>query len=309
MNNTIVGNFADIRGGGIACRSSASIIAGNIISANSANESGGGINCYNSNPTITNNTISGNSAEMGGGIHCYESSPTLINNIFHGNSAEVSGGGIYCELVSNPIITNSIFWADSALYNQEIWADTSSALTITYCDIQDTLWPGEGNIDLLPLFRDPVDGDYHLMSVVCGDSSDSPCIDAGDPAIFDSMLDCDWGLDEYRSDMGAYGGARIPTDVDDEQIPEIPRVFILSQNYPNPFNASTIIQYRLPEGSSVTIDIYDILGRSVETLVQGEQPAGYHQVIWNADEASSGFYFYRIQAGEHVETRRMVLLK
>ncbi len=81
------------------------------------------------------------------------------------------------------------------------------------------------------------------------------------------------------------------------------------QNFPNPFNASTIIQYNLPSASDVTIEIYDILGRNVETLVQGEQPAGYHQVTWNADDASSGMYFYKIQASEFAETRKMLLLK
>ena len=109
--------------------------------------------------------------------------------------------------------------------------------------------------------------------------------------------------------MGAYGGARIPTDVDEEQIPEMPMQFLLSQNYPNPFNATTVIQYNLPSASNVRIDIYDILGRKVETLVQGEQPAGYHQVVWDTEDISSGMYFYRIQAGEYAETRKMVVLK
>jgi sugar lactone lactonase YvrE len=80
-------------------------------------------------------------------------------------------------------------------------------------------------------------------------------------------------------------------------------------NYPNPFNASTVIQYNLPSSSDVTIEIYDILGRKIETLVQGEQPAGNHQVTWDAGYQSSGIYFYRIQAGEYTETRKMVILK
>jgi predicted outer membrane repeat protein len=310
LNNTIVGNYADYGAGGIGCLDhSDPLIAGNIISANSTNERGGGINCYNSNPIISNNVISVNSASVsGGGIYCFESSPTITNNTITGNSAYVSGGGIYCELVSNPVITNTIFWADSASYSPEIDFDDSSSPYFAYCDIQGG-WGGEGNIDLLPLFRDPVNGDYHLMSVVCGDSSDSPCIDAGDPTIFDSMLDCDWGLGTERSDIGAYGGVRIPTDADEEQTPEIPREFTLSQNYPNPFNAATRIEYNLPSASDVTIDIYDILGRKVEALVSENQHSGYHFIIWDASDHSSGMYFYRLQANEYVETRRMVLLK
>lgn len=81
------------------------------------------------------------------------------------------------------------------------------------------------------------------------------------------------------------------------------------RNYPNPFNASTTIKFGLPEAGPVTVSIYDILGRKVETLMQGEQPAGYHQVVWDAGKRSSGMYFYRIEAGDYAETKKMVLLK
>ncbi len=89
----------------------------------------------------------------------------------------------------------------------------------------------------------------------------------------------------------------------------LPHQLQLLQNYPNPFNSSTTIEYALPQDAEVTIEIYDILGRRVETLVQEEQQAGYHQVVWDASDHSSGLYFYRIQAGEYAETRKMVLLK
>jgi len=85
--------------------------------------------------------------------------------------------------------------------------------------------------------------------------------------------------------------------------------FSISQNYPNPFNATTAIQYNLPEQSQVIINIYDILGRKVQTLVNKQQPTGYHQVIWNANDKTSGMYFYKIQAGEYSEAKKMVLLK
>jgi len=89
----------------------------------------------------------------------------------------------------------------------------------------------------------------------------------------------------------------------------IPICFSSEQNYPNPFNATTIIHYNLPEPSQVTIDIYNILGRRVETLVNRQQQVGYHQAIWNAVGFSSGVYFYKIQAGDYTETRKMLLLK
>lgn len=88
-----------------------------------------------------------------------------------------------------------------------------------------------------------------------------------------------------------------------------PSIFSLSQNHPNPFNASTLISYSLPQASDVKIAIYDLLGRRIETLLQSRQPAGYHQVKWDAGANSSGLYFYRIQAGEYSEARKMLLLK
>jgi len=89
----------------------------------------------------------------------------------------------------------------------------------------------------------------------------------------------------------------------------IPNEIILCQNYPNPFNPSTNIDYSLPSSSHVSIIVYDVLGRKVETLLDGNQVAGYHQVIWNASNVSSGVYFYRITAGENAITKRMLMLK
>ncbi len=134
--------------------------------------------------------------------------------------------------------------------------------------------------------------DFHL-------TAGSPCIDAGDP-------NSPYDPDSTICDMGAFYFDQ-QTAIDDEL--HIPSSFILNQNYPNPFNASTTINYSLPKSGPVTIDIYDLLGRKFETLIQAEQPAGYHQVTWDATDASSGMYFYRIQAGDYVETRKMVLIK
>ncbi len=89
----------------------------------------------------------------------------------------------------------------------------------------------------------------------------------------------------------------------------LPTDFYTNPNYPNPFNASTTIEFALPEASEVTIDIYDLLGRKVETLFNTNKPAGVHQVLWNAEKNSTGMYFYRIQAGDNIVTRKMLLLK
>ena len=94
----------------------------------------------------------------------------------------------------------------------------------------------------------------------------------------------------------------------------LPSSYALGQNYPNPFNPTTLIQYSLPRASEVRIEIFNILGRKVKTLVDGYQVAGRYEVGWNStddnDQAvASGVYLYRISAGEFSETRKMVLMK
>jgi len=89
----------------------------------------------------------------------------------------------------------------------------------------------------------------------------------------------------------------------------IARVFRLEQNYPNPFNPTTQISYTLAKASNVSLKIYDILGREVATLVNGKNQPGQHSVSWNALTVPSGVYFYRIVAGDFVQTKKMVLVK
>jgi len=83
----------------------------------------------------------------------------------------------------------------------------------------------------------------------------------------------------------------------------------LSQNYPNPFNPTTTIEYAIPRQELVTLKVYDILGREVKTLVNGQMQAGNHSIIFNGNNLASGVYFYRIQAGNFVQTKKLVLLK
>ena len=89
----------------------------------------------------------------------------------------------------------------------------------------------------------------------------------------------------------------------------IPANFEISQNYPNPFNPSTKIDYSIPEKSNVQIIIYDILGNKVKELVNGFRDSGKYTVELNASNLTSGIYFYRLQAGNYTETKKMILLK
>jgi plastocyanin len=95
----------------------------------------------------------------------------------------------------------------------------------------------------------------------------------------------------------------------DDQLPSLPNEIELSQNYPNPFNAQTAIAYSLPFDSHVRITVYNLLGQTIEILVDQDQPAGYHQALWDATDAPTGVYFYRIEAADFVATRKMLLAK
>lgn len=90
---------------------------------------------------------------------------------------------------------------------------------------------------------------------------------------------------------------------------QIPKNYELAQNYPNPFNPVTKISFALPKQGFVNVKIYDITGREIKTLVNEVKQAGYYTVDFNGSHLSSGVYFYRIQSGDFVQTKRMVLLK
>jgi hypothetical protein len=112
--------------------------------------------------------------------------------------------------------------------------------------------------------------------------------------------------DIYAQLVNASGGLGLLTSVEEEFTPE---EFLLSQNYPNPFNPTTRIQYQVSSISQVSLKVYDILGNEVATLVNEEKPAGSYEVEFNAAGLSSGIYFYKLNAGSFVQTKKMILLK
>ncbi|HEY9164663.1 MAG TPA: C25 family cysteine peptidase [Candidatus Kryptonia bacterium] len=88
-----------------------------------------------------------------------------------------------------------------------------------------------------------------------------------------------------------------------------PRSFALKQNYPNPFNPTTVISYQISAVSHVTLKVYDVIGRLVATLVDEKQNTGTHSVTFTADRLPSGVYFYRLEAGSYMDTKKLVVLK
>ncbi len=92
-------------------------------------------------------------------------------------------------------------------------------------------------------------------------------------------------------------------------IQTVPESFELSQNYPNPFNSQTIIQYVLKSNSFVTLKIYDVLGREVATIIDGQQAAGIHVVHFDANKLATGIYYYRLSTAQFSRVRKMLLVK
>jgi len=116
------------------------------------------------------------------------------------------------------------------------------------------------------------------------------------------------GGDVERQDWEVLAGFEEKASVDHADM-GLPNGFFLSQNSPNPFNASTKIAYTIDRGTEVELKVYNLRGQEVATLAKGYHQPGYYTVTWEASEVSSGVYFYKLQAGDFSEIRRMNLVK
>ncbi|MBN1351190.1 T9SS type A sorting domain-containing protein [candidate division KSB1 bacterium] len=131
------------------------------------------------------------------------------------------------------------------------------------------------------------------------------------PRIY-AVLDPDNVIDEIHENnnkgWSVLGKSRI-AGIEEKPEPNLPLKYALNQNYPNPFNPSTKIRFALPRPEIVKIQVFDILGRHVKTLLDQSKQAGFHEVTFNADQMSSGVYIYRIEAGAFHEAKKMLILK
>ncbi|HIN27157.1 MAG TPA: T9SS type A sorting domain-containing protein, partial [Candidatus Marinimicrobia bacterium] len=206
---------------------------------------------------------------------------------------------------ANAAVTNSIIWGNSTSNHValDVWDGTGGTLDISYTDLlggsqaiqlEDTelcsfSW-GSGNLNEDPLFCLPDSGNFTL-------AENSPCVEAA----------------EDRSNLGSFGIGCDPIILSTAG-ELLPTAYALHQNYPNPFNPVTTIQYDLPDNSQVQVAIYDMLGRKVRTLVSGFENAGFKAVQWQGKNdfgrsVGAGVYIYQIQAGDFLQTRKMILLK
>ncbi|MBI2502946.1 MAG: T9SS type A sorting domain-containing protein [Candidatus Latescibacteria bacterium] len=136
----------------------------------------------------------------------------------------------------------------------------------------------------------------------------------GDPIIslsFQGNLKGTFYLDDIRLVPQA---APQPTAVEEERTDALPQSFSLAQNYPNPFNSGTVVQFSLPQSAEIELAVYNLAGQKVATMVKGRREAGAYTVRWDGrdergEELASGIYFYRLEAGPQVETRKLLLLR
>jgi hypothetical protein len=233
-----------------------------------------------------------------GGISCVgvwtNAYAEIINNTFDDNprgflTISVNGG-----VALNNIVTNSddygIYGTWTELDYNDVWNNNPNYQSAN---------PGPNSIEADPRYVNPGSRDYYLQGL-------SPCIDAGhpDPQYNDP--------DGSRNDMGAFPYTGLPPFVK-ETLP-VPIHYSLSQNYPNPFNPRTAINYGLPEAAHVKVEIFNILGQRVTTLVNSHQEPGHYQVMWDSKDGfghavASGIYIYRMTTDSFAESRKMVLLK
>jgi len=99
------------------------------------------------------------------------------------------------------------------------------------------------------------------------------------------------------------------TPVEEDYVKGTPSSFNLSQNYPNPFNPSTTFRFNLQKACYVTLKLFDLLGHEIETIISGQRVAGEYEVEWTAEGLPTGIYLYRLEAGDYVETKKLILQK
>ncbi|MCK4414151.1 MAG: right-handed parallel beta-helix repeat-containing protein [Candidatus Eisenbacteria sp.] len=315
INCEITNNYSGGSGGGLVYLSNdpGGLIDNCVISGNTAAGSeglGGGV-LVSSLATVeitrclvTDNSVTGDWCD-GGGLYVKYAALEMSNCTFHGNSVGGSygfAGNIGLKPLASPPHEISIAYTISAASTagQGIWcASNPELITISCCDVygnaggDDLCGTHTDCFSLDPLLCDAIAGNFHVDDA-------SPCAPGNHPG---GAGTCGGGLI----------GAR--TAGCDSDVPEdLTRRAALLGNQPNPFARSTMVSFALSQGERVTLDIYDPSGRRIARLHEGWLPAGLHQASWNGGtldggQAGSGVYFYRLRAGDLIESMRMLRLR
>jgi len=225
-----------------------------------------------------------------------------LNEAVEGFQYPEPSGAVAKQLALNPnpdiVKTNVTMFVNGTVSFQDIDVEEGTRVNIY---TESGLLVGEMDI---------VDNNYLKTGAVYGDDMTTEAVDG---ALQDEALV--FRYNDYESDPVrlSFSGNMELSKVD-LVFRNIPETFTLHQNFPNPFNPITTLRYDLPSDALVTLSIYDMLGREITKLVNTNQEAGFKSVQWDATDSmgrpvSAGVYLYQIQAGEFVETRKMVLLK
>jgi hypothetical protein len=242
---------------------------------------------YHSTLNLSNITITENTTTRAL-ILCYDSKLRMANSIFWDTSPK----NIYTDENDYPC---SITVLNSNIQGGRDAVTVADSVSLNWLD---------GNIDSDPLFVDPGNGDFSLQE-------DSPCIDAG--TVFfvlenDTLVNIDTtGYSGSAPDIGAVESPYTSGIINPYQT--LPNTFALYHNYPNPFNPSTEISFTLPKNEKATLKIYDLLGREVQTLVNGYKKAGSYHVTFDGSNLPSGIYLYRLETPSFVQIHKMILMK
>ena len=314
-------------GGGMFCYMSNEItITRNLFKQNSAYQCGG-LASENSDLLLTNNIFTGNEAHAGGAIGTTYDPPNMtitnkiINNTITGNVADTAGGIWLGDSLggSNVIVMNNICWGNSAAFAPEIFVQ-GGMTAIAYSDIRfgvDSIEVTNGG--MLNWLANNIDDDPLLVADSLSDTS--PCIGAGiDVYDFGGSIiwrspskDINGRARPYpvgsNPDMGAWESKLGPLGIELKPIAGNLKSYALEQNYPNPFNPSTTIKFSLPKNNLVRIDLYNTLGQRVKTILNKQMRAGQHEVEFKAQNLASGVYYYKIEAGDFQDMKKMVLIK
>ena len=156
--------------------------------------------------------------------------------------------------------------------------------------------------------RDVVGGFNHSFETTTDTVHGPPPLLAGKDYIWQVRSRHDWpsATSDFSSALAFTTESTVYVEEEDQAVPD---QFILSQNFPNPFNPTTTISYGIPERTHVRLEVIDLLGRKVQTLVDSEQDPGRKSVRFSASSLPSGLYFYRLQSGAQTIIRKMLVAK
>ena len=271
--------------------------------------------CYFDNISFSPATVPGSPAEAA-------PTPTLaeanVISIFSDAYTNIGGVNLNPNWGQSTVVTemaiegnNTLLYTGLNYQGTEFSAQNVSGMTYLHIDY----WTDNSTaLKFFVISQTPtVDSDYHTFAIVSEQwvSVDIPLTTFPNVDLTDVFQFKVEGNGTIYWDNFYFYSNLVGVDNTSETLPQ---KFTLEQNFPNPFNPFTTLRYDLPEDALVNITIYDMLGREVKTLVNTTQDAGFKSVVWNATNdhgkpVSAGVYLYQIQAGDFVQTKKMVLLK